>query len=320
MREEYCEACETLKDDAYSFATNGVTTAISNRLKDDNGFSSANSVDTDCEALNIGNDCLIGGQEDTLENYDVCDIKVWLKESWANLHTMLKAIIAAICGLWTKIHCILSGLKTLLTQLSNTSSFASITQYAWGSGGDDSGEGTESMFGEAIDAYKDYTPTTEANPQSPTKTSTQSGSYVVWTITGQGTPITYPSDGVAIVGGCVYEKNFNGNNSLGVLFHTDSEWDALSSNGKRELMNSRGLHYTDYINSSDTTMRSREARAVTAAIQVKAGDILQVRVWPLSQNTTSVGISGIHQIWSVFIPNFTSALNIDPTLFDGCGE
>ena len=67
-------------------------------------------------------------------------------------------------------------------------------------------------------------------------------------------------------------------------------------------------------------MRSREARAVTAAIQVKAGDILQVRVWPLSQNTTSVGISGIHQIWSVFIPNFTSALDIDPTLFDDCGE
>lgn len=104
MREEYCEACETLKEDAYTFATNGVTTAVANRLKKDNGFASPSTVDTDCEALNIGNDCLIGGQEDTLENYDVCDIKVWLKESWANLHTMLKAMIAAICGLWENVH------------------------------------------------------------------------------------------------------------------------------------------------------------------------------------------------------------------------
>lgn len=128
MREEYCEACETLKEDAYTFATKGVTTGVANRLKKDNGFASPSSVDTDCEALNIGNDCLIGGQEDTLENYDVCDIKVWLKESWANLHTMLKAMIAAICGLWenvhnlwTKVDCLKDGISDIVRQLNEQS-------------------------------------------------------------------------------------------------------------------------------------------------------------------------------------------------------
>lgn len=128
MREEYCEACETLKEDAYTFATKGVTTGVANRLKKDNGFASPSSVDTDCEALNIGNDCLIGGQEDTLENYDVCDIKVWLKESWANLHTMLKAMIAAICGLWENVHnlwtrvdCLKDGISDIVRQLNEQS-------------------------------------------------------------------------------------------------------------------------------------------------------------------------------------------------------
>lgn len=132
MREEYCEACETLKEDAYTFATKGVTTGVANRLKHDNGFASPSTVDTDCEALNIGNDCLIGGQEDTLENYDVCDIKVWLKESWANLHTMLKAMIAAICGLWENVHnlwtavndrvdCLKDGISDIVRQLNEQS-------------------------------------------------------------------------------------------------------------------------------------------------------------------------------------------------------
>lgn len=320
MRDEYCEACDILQEDAYVFVTNGVTNAVANRLKNDNGFSSPFAVDTDCEALNLANDCLVGGMEDSLENYDVCEIKTWLGEAWANLHTVLKAIIMSICGIWTKIHCILSGLKKLLEQLTKEDSFGAETQYAWGSGGNDSDEDSESMFGEEINSVKDYTPTTEEPPQTPTKTVDTSGSRPVYTIVGAGDPITYPSDGVAIVGGCVYEKNFNGNNSLGILFHTDSEWQNLNSEGRKKMFNQRALHYTDYYNSSDTTMRAREARNVTTAIKVKAGDILQVRMAPISSHITSTGISGIHQIWSVFIPNFSSALDVDKTLFDNCGE
>lgn len=311
MNQEYCEACDDLNEYAYDFVENGVTTTISNRLKADHGFTAKNG-DTDCASLNDANDCLIGGAGDLIEDYDVCDIKSWLYNAWDSLHTVLKAMIAAICGLWTKVHCILSGLKTLLTQLTKEDNFGADTAYAWGSGGGDS----ETMFGEAIDTYHDYTPTTELPPQNPTKTLNGN----IWTIVGAGDPITYPSDGVAIVGGCVYLKNYSGNNSIAVLFHTDAEWDNASTTKRLEMMHTRGLHYAHYTNDSDQQLYHRAAHAFSTAMKVTAGSKLQVRIWPNSSDTTSVGISGIHQIWSVFIPNFSSALDVDKTLFDSCGE
>lgn len=104
MREEYCDACYELNDGAYEFVENGVTPKIDTRLRNDQGFSTDPDINTDCEALNLANDCLIGGMEDELENYDVCDIKTWLKKFAANLHSVGKAVISAICGLWTNVH------------------------------------------------------------------------------------------------------------------------------------------------------------------------------------------------------------------------
>ena len=390
MREEYCEACETLKEDAYTFATNGVTTGVANRLKQDNGFASPSTVDTDCEALNIGNDCLIGGQEDTLENYDVCDIKVWLKESWANLHTMLKAMIAAICGIWTKIHCILSGLHTLLSQLTKSDSFAAKTSYAFSSGAGGapysymgwnqriiptSGSGTQcdTEFLDVSLSPTEQTPSTIHDmPTANTNTIK---------IVGRGNEIVFPSDGVAICGCCGVGTSWRGRNSMQVVFYTtndlpdetplyyDSNGNVSPTPGVRTLLNTRGLHYGDYIGNNDSTRYGSMSNPMTTAIKVKAGSKLRIFVRSAAIYTGDEGVDdiplnndmsgspeygdkwwsyyggsynnngvetegvvrpndgpntyarfGVHQIWCTFVPDFTSALNIDPTIFDGCGE
>lgn len=317
MREEYCDACYELEEGASNFIENGVTTSIANRLKNDKGFSSDSGVDTDCEALNLANDCLIGGMEDELENYDVCDIKTWLKESWANLHGVLKAMIMAICGLWTKVHCILSGLNTLLVQLTDTtqtSSFSAVTAYALSSGVNS---------GNHIDNHLDQvlTPTTEYPWVERTFANgglTQSGDTVTIGTTVNGVTynsITYPSDGVAIVGCCAYMSNYTGKSTGQVVFYHSGE------SRTTEMLNKRGLHISDYQSSTIGQEWTNTSVPMTTAIKVKKGKSLKIWVNATS-NSTSSGEITIHQVWSTFIPDFSSALSmsVDQDLFESCGE
>lgn len=351
MREEYCEACETLKDDAYTFATKGVTTAVANRLKNDNGFSSTSSVDTDCEALNIGNDCLIGGQEDVLENYDVCDIKVWLKESWANLHTMLKAIIAAICGLWTKVHCILSGLQTLLGQLTKEDNFAAETHYAIALG---------VSTGTSVRKYREQyiIPTiTDTYAQGRhydrdtiivESNSTNAHGYYYTTLTGPGDQIVFPSDGVAICGCCTYSSAaaLDGSIRLSyqVVFYTDMDdldgaWEYNGSSWDNIYLDTRGIHIGLPQFTSSALGTGAYATSASSTIKVKKGSALRIFLHPSSSansydpswtpsqegekrpsDTVQPGTVTLHQVWCTFVPNFSSALNVDPTIFNSCGE
>lgn len=350
MRDEYCEACNTLKEDASVFATNGVTNNISNRLKDDKGFSSVNTVDTDCEALNIGNDCLIGGQEDTLENYDVCEIKGWLKESWANLHTMLKAIIASICGLWSKVHCILSGLKILLQQLTNTSSFAAEANYAIALG---SGNGAHiDIYKQQIVVPKITNTAAQASGYNDRSTITEEVRYtssnrpfIRSTIVGPDDldEIVYPSDGVALVGCCLYTEDtkIGENISLEIAFYTDKDTQNLGT-----IRDTRGMHYS-FNPGSGVDSSHNQAYNFSSAIKVKAGSKLRIFIDPSNRSYPRNGQGQIdvptgdpthdadltypwnqtakatvHQVYSVFIPDFASALamNIDEDLFDNCGE
>lgn len=103
MSKRNCSACQDLQDYAPEFATNGVTTTVANSLKNNTGFNSSLKVrHEDCEDLNDANDCLIGNMEDEIEAYEVCDWKDYMKKLVGNLYEVLKAIIAAICGLWTR--------------------------------------------------------------------------------------------------------------------------------------------------------------------------------------------------------------------------
>lgn len=119
MANEYCEACATLQEDAPDFIQNGVTNAIDTRLRNDHGFSTKSSVDTDCEALNLANDCLVGFMADEAEAYDVCDWKTWSSRFAGNVHKVIDATISAVCGLWTKVHNLLSRVSALEDAQSN---------------------------------------------------------------------------------------------------------------------------------------------------------------------------------------------------------
>ncbi len=101
MATRNCSACSNLQENAPNFVQNGVTDAVCTNLKNNKGFS-ASSGNKDCGDLNDANDCLIGNLEDEVDAYGVCDWKEFTKDFINNLWTMLRAIICAICGLWTK--------------------------------------------------------------------------------------------------------------------------------------------------------------------------------------------------------------------------
>lgn len=113
MADTYCEACITLQEDASAFVQNGVTSAIDTRLRNDQGFSAKASVDTDCEALNLANDCLVGFMSDEVEAYDDCEWKTWSSRFANNAHKVIGAVVSAVCGLWTKVHNLLSRVSAL---------------------------------------------------------------------------------------------------------------------------------------------------------------------------------------------------------------
>ena len=50
------------------------------------------------------NDCLVESFSEEIETYDDCDWKEYAEDLNGNLHTVFKAIICAICGIWKNIH------------------------------------------------------------------------------------------------------------------------------------------------------------------------------------------------------------------------
>lgn len=326
MAEVSCEACEILEEQAISFLDNGVTTSIANRLKDDKGFSSSADVNTDCEALNNANDCLIYGMVDDLEKYDVCDIKTWLSRAWDNLYSVLKAMIMAICGLWSKVHCILSGLNTLLTQLSKTDSFAGEVHYLNAVGAGVTGIKTA----ENLRQYIVPTITDTASQRSDfsivsTPVYDENQVLVGYKHVGSGSQFKFPADGVAIVGCCaVLYSPYQNDPSNRVVFYTSSSANSTdpipdhTGTGMNALIASRGLHLGfDFDNCTVSTF----SMPLCTAIPVTKDSYLRCFV-SANHDVTSenAGDVMIHQIFCMFIPNFSSALNVDQDLFDSCGE
>lgn len=113
-----CEACESIRQTDPNLIVNGIGDTEVASLKNDTGLS-ASSGHNDCTDLNNLNDCLIGNQEHELDGYEVCDWKTFMKRLIPNLWTTLKAIISAICGLWTNIHSLWSNINSLNTRTSD---------------------------------------------------------------------------------------------------------------------------------------------------------------------------------------------------------
>lgn len=97
-----CKACDDLRTSSSEFMLNGVTPTVCTSLKNDTGFNPA-SGHNDCTDLDDANDCLIGTMEDEIEAYDVCDWKEYMKKFVPNVYNVIKAIICAVCGIWTNI-------------------------------------------------------------------------------------------------------------------------------------------------------------------------------------------------------------------------
>lgn len=98
-----CNSCANLQENSPNFVQNGVTDTVCTALKNDKGFDASNGHN-DCTDLNHANDCLIGNMEDEVDAYGVCDWKEFTKNFIHNLWSVIKAMICAICGIWTNIH------------------------------------------------------------------------------------------------------------------------------------------------------------------------------------------------------------------------
>lgn len=99
-----CSACEDLRETSTNFVVNGLTDTECTSLQNNTGINPSSGND-DCTDLNNINDCLIGNMAEEVETYDVCDWKTFMRKFIPNLWTVLKGIICAICGLWTKVDC-----------------------------------------------------------------------------------------------------------------------------------------------------------------------------------------------------------------------
>ena len=104
MSELNCEACNELQEYAPDFIDYGVTDEIAASLSANTGLNpNLDVLHEDCEDLNDANDCLIGMLPNTVESYKVCDWQEFMLNFLGNLYNLLKAMIASICGLWTKL-------------------------------------------------------------------------------------------------------------------------------------------------------------------------------------------------------------------------
>ena len=107
-----CSSCSDLREVAPALAYSGLDETMITSLENDTGLNPS-SGNNDCTDLNNMNDCLVGNMDAEIEAYEVCDWKKYMHKFVPNVWTTLKAIIAAICGLWTNIKNILSQIDKL---------------------------------------------------------------------------------------------------------------------------------------------------------------------------------------------------------------
>ena len=98
-----CEACEDLRQDAPNFIVNGLGEEECASLQNDTGLSPS-SGNNDCEDLNNMNDWLVDNMVAEVNAYNNCEWKTFMKKLIPNLWSVFKAIICAVCGIWTNIH------------------------------------------------------------------------------------------------------------------------------------------------------------------------------------------------------------------------
>lgn len=123
-----CEACEALRQEVPSLIVNGFDDDMYTSLENNTGLSPSSGND-DCTDLHNLNDCLVGNLETEVDAYDVCDWKEFTKMLISNVWTTLKAMICAICGLWTKVTCTWNALSKLTNTLAGSTGGVAFVRY-----------------------------------------------------------------------------------------------------------------------------------------------------------------------------------------------
>lgn len=119
MADLNCSACEELKQEVPELVCNGFDDEMCSSLQNDSGLSPS-SGRNDCTDLNNLNDCLVGNEESEVDLFEVCDWKPFMKQFIGNLWTFNKAVVCAICGIWTNIHDLRDRLNVMCEQATYT--------------------------------------------------------------------------------------------------------------------------------------------------------------------------------------------------------
>lgn len=110
---DYCEACEALKEYGADFILNGVTDEICASLQRNEGINNnLNPLHSNCEDTQDIIDCLIGKLSDDLKAYGQCDWQEYAERFTDNTKAVLDVLACSICGLWA--HVDTGGYKTLV--------------------------------------------------------------------------------------------------------------------------------------------------------------------------------------------------------------
>ena len=130
-----CAACDDIREVDPNLLINGIGSSECTSLKNDTGLV-ASSGHNDCTDLEDLNDCLVKNMATEINSYNACSWKDFMKLFINNLWTTLKAMICAICGIWTNIHnlwtkinCVYGALTKLVNELATTTGGKSFIRY-----------------------------------------------------------------------------------------------------------------------------------------------------------------------------------------------
>lgn len=121
MADLNCQACIEIRENVPELVTEGFTDSMCASMKNDSGLK-ASVGNNDCTDLDNLNDCLVGNMETELDKYDVCDWKEFMSQYISNDWTTNKAMICAICGIWTHIHSLENRMTAVEGRVTNLES------------------------------------------------------------------------------------------------------------------------------------------------------------------------------------------------------
>lgn len=114
-----CSSCAELRETAPSLIVNGFDDTMCTSLENNTGLNPSSGNDN-CTDLNNMNDCLVGNMDSEIDAYEVCDWKEFMHKFIPNVWTVLKGIICAVCGLWTRVQSFDSKQSAMCDLLSAT--------------------------------------------------------------------------------------------------------------------------------------------------------------------------------------------------------